>query len=268
MYSYIVCLGLRSSKFNAKYVTHIDVVHITGGAITKLFKYHFVLFFAHVNMNLNVFELSQYCHNLGAMNTSSGAKGKKRHVDLDDFTFDPTTMDPNDGKVPKQNATITPGQRRHKMEATIEADQTPSNHQAQGLPNVINLQSDNGLLRNQPPVSHRSNVQHEDMTLSVSTEGLNLIIRDCVKVQLFRKMKFFDKGKHGSYSTNTKTVCGLVMKFCNISSIQADHKWWDRMRPMVMRTHTDHRNNCIKAMRIKFRGKSPCCWCVLNHAQY
>jgi hypothetical protein len=188
------------------------------------------------------------------MNTSSGAKGKKQHDALVDFTFDPTTMDPNDGKVPKTNATATPGQRRQKIVAAVEADQTPSNNQAQGLPNVIDLHSVNGAMRNQPTVINRSNVQHDDMTLSVSTEGLNLIIRDCVKIQLFRKMKFFDKGKHGSYSTSTKTVCGLVMKFCNISSVQADHKWWDKMRPMVMRTHTDHRNNCIKALRIKFRG--------------
>jgi hypothetical protein len=26
------------------------------------------------------------------------------------------------------------------------------------------------------------------------------------------------------------------------------------MRSTVMRTHTDHRNNCIKAMRLRFRG--------------
>ena len=193
------------------------------------------------------------------MNTSNGAKGKRRHVNLDNFTFDPTTMDPNDGKKPKQNATLPPSQRRQTMETAVQADQTPSNNQAQMLPNVIELQSIVDAMRSPTTVSNRANVQNDDMTLSVSTEGLNLIIRDCVKIQLFRKMKFFDKGKHGSYNTSTKTVCGLVMKFCNISSVQADHKWWDKMRPMVMRTHTDHRNNCIKAMRNKFRGTYPCC---------
>jgi hypothetical protein len=220
-------------------------------------------------MAFNVFESSHLSHNLGAMSTSSGLKSKKRHVNLDDFTFDPTTMDPNDGKVPKTNATAKTGQRRLKMEGAVEADPMPSNNQAHyGLPNVIDLQSVNAAIRNPPTVSIQSNMQHDDMTLSVSTEGLNLIIRDCVKIQLFRKMKFFDKGKHGSYSTSTKTVCGLVMKFCNISSVQADYKWWDKMRPMVMRTHTDHRNNCIKAMRVKFRGKSTCCWFVFNKANY
>jgi hypothetical protein len=193
------------------------------------------------------------------MNTSNGAKGKKRHVNLDNFTFDRTTMDPNDGEKPKHNATLPPGQRRQTMETAVQADQTPSNNQAQELPNVIELQSVVDAMRNPPTVSNHANVQNDDMTLSVSTEGLNLIIRDCVKIQLFRKMKFFGKGKHGSYSTSTNTVCGLVMKFCNISSVQADHKWWDKMRPMVMRTHTDHRNNCIKAMRNKFRGPYPCC---------
>jgi hypothetical protein len=127
------------------------------------------------------------------MNTSNGAKGKKRHVNLADFTFDPTTMDPNNGKKPKQNATLPPGQRRQKMETAVQADQTPSNNQAQELPNVIKLQSVVDAMRNPPTVSNRANVQNDDMTLSVSTEGLNLIICDCVKIQLFHKMKFFIK---------------------------------------------------------------------------
>jgi hypothetical protein len=228
--------------------------------ITKLFKLHLLHHHTHVDTNTSVFETSRCSHNLGEMNTSSGGKGRKRHVNLDDFTFDPTTMNPNDGKKQMKPFLNLPGQQGQQP-ASVLANPTLSNNKAMELPAVIELHSVNGAKVTQPMVSNRTNVHPEDMTLSVSTRGLNIIIKDCVKLHLFRKMKFFDKGKHGSYSTSPKTVCGLVMKHCNISSVQADHKWWDKMRSAVMRTHTDHRNNCIKAMRIKFRGK-----CNANNA--
>ncbi len=95
---------------------------------------------------------------------------------------------------------------------------------------------------------------NEDMTLSVSTQGLQLIVQKIVKEKLFCKLKFFDKRKHGSYRTKSNTVYGMLIKLGNISAVEADYKWRDTMRSTVMRTHTDHRNNCIKAMRLRFRG--------------
>jgi hypothetical protein len=97
------------------------------------------------------------------------------------------------------------------------------------------------------------------MTLSVSTRGLHLIVRNIVKEKLFCKLKFFDKRKHGRYSTKTNTVCGMLIKLGNISAVEANHKWWDTMQSTVMRTHTDHRNNCIKAKQLRFRGTFTCC---------
>ena len=122
------------------------------------------------------------------------------------------------------------------------------------VPQIVNLQSKQNVLGTQTMVSN-----NEDMTLSVSTRGLHLIVRNIVKEKLYRKLKFFDKRKHGSYSTKTNTVCGMLIKLGNISAVEADHKWWDTMRSTVMRTHTDHRNNCINAMRLRFRGTFTCC---------
>jgi len=109
---------------------------------------------------------------------------------------------------------------------------------------------------NAPPIQHVTlpvgdmqvaDVQHErhtdDMTLSVSIKGLHLIVKECIKKHLFRRLKFFDKRKHGSFSTSTKTVCGLVVKLCNLSSIEANHAWWESTRPTILKIHTDHRNN-------------------------
>ena len=109
----------------------------------------------------------------------------------------------------------------------------------------------------EPDDEHRSS----DMTLSVSTNGLRLIVRSCVKKQLFRRVKFFHDELHGSYDTKTNSVCGLVMRFCNISAIAAEPRWWFDMKPIIKKTHTDHRNNCIKAMRTRFRGEKYVLFC-------
>jgi hypothetical protein len=93
------------------------------------------------------------------------------------------------------------------------------------------------------------------MTLSVLTKGLHLIVKECIKKQLFRRLKFFDKRKHGPFSNNsTKTVCGLVIKLCNLSSIETNHAWWKSTRPTILNIHTDHRNNYIKAIGKQFKG--------------
>ena len=139
------------------------------------------------------------------------------------------------------------------MEAPPNLPGPRHNNGNAGVPHLIDLQSTNGgAVVTQTMVSNNE----DSMTFRVSTRGLQLIVRDLVKEKLFRRLKFFDKSKHGSYSTRTSTVCGMLIKYGNISSVAADHKWWDKMRSPVMRTHTDHRNNCIKAMRLRFRGKS------------
>ncbi len=79
-----------------------------------------------------------------------------------------------------------------------------------------------------------------------------------MKEKLFCKLKFFEKRNHGSYNTKTNTVYGILIKLGNISSVEANYKWWDMMRSTVMRTHTDHCNNCTKAMRLCFRGTFTC----------
>ena len=155
---------------------------------------------------------------------------------------------------------LPPPRHERVMEAPPNPPGPRYNNGNAGVPHLIDLQSTNGgaAVVTQTMVSN-----NEDMTLSVSTRGLQLIVRDLVKEKLFRRLKFFDKSKHGSYSTRTSTVCGMLIKYGNISSVAADHKWWDKMRSPVMRTHTDHRNNCIKAMRLRFRGKYKWKWNVM-----
>jgi hypothetical protein len=96
-----------------------------------------------------------------------------------------------------------------------------------------------------------------DMTMDITSTGMRAIIKECVKNKLFRCVKFFDREKHGFYSENLNTACGLVMKFCNIAITSKTQAlaWWREVRPLVIKTISDHRNNCIKSMRTNFLRK-------------
>jgi hypothetical protein len=211
--------------------------------------------------------VASFTHNLGAMKRqASGKTGRKRNDTIEHFNIDPTSL--IDGKaftvhkatvtcLAKPDVIVTNGSQTSKqslphetrMEEVI-SDPSVCYANVNNVPHFVDLKATtHGALGTQTMVSN-----HEDMTLSVSTRGVHLIVCDIVKEKLFRKLKFFDKRKHGSYSTKTNTVCGMLIKLGNISAVEADHKWWDTLRSTVMRTHTDHRNNCIKAMRLRFRG--------------
>ncbi len=58
----------------------------------------------------------------------------------------------------------------------------------QNILQIVDLQSKQSALGTHTMVSN-----NEDMILSVSTQGLHLIVRNIVKEKLFCKLKFFDK---------------------------------------------------------------------------
>jgi hypothetical protein len=132
------------------------------------------------------------------------------------------------------------------------ADITPSKFDGNNAPPIQHVTMPVGGMQ---LVELRHAKHTDDMTLSVSIKGLHLIVKECIKKQLFRRLKFFDKRKHGTFSTSTKTVCGLVVKLCNLSSIEANHAWWESTRPTILKIHTDHCNNCIKAIGKQFKGE-------------
>lgn len=97
---------------------------------------------------------------------------------------------------------------------------------------------------------------HLDMQVRNSISSQRLLVRHCVRSQLFRRIKFFNKDKHGMFDHRNGTVCAMIMHHCNMSEEQATLTWWADMRKLVVRTHTDHRNNVIKTIRLRFRGMS------------
>jgi hypothetical protein len=101
-----------------------------------------------------------------------------------------------------------------------------------------------------------ANVRHNDhcidMSMAISSDGMRGIIKECVKPKLFLCVKFFDREKHGFYSENLNTaICNIVPT----SQQQEALAWWREIRPVVIRTISDHRNNCIKSMRTRYFRK-------------
>ena len=53
------------------------------------------------------------------------------------------------------------------------------------------------------------------MSLSKKSDvGLRFQVRNCVKVNIFPKVKFLDKDVHGSFDTSDKTVCRTLLDLC------------------------------------------------------
>ena len=216
----------------------------------------------HVSAGNNVKAVSSWSHNFGAMTKqTSGKTGRKRnHNIVDLFNIDPTSLiDDNARQHKKPKVTSVDNSTKPdainigvpfetQMEKVI-SEPSLCYPNFQNVPHIVDLQPKQIALGMHTMVSN-----NEDMTLSVSTQGLHLIVQNIVKEKLFCKLKFFDKRKHGSYSKKSNTVCGMLIKSGNISAVEADYKWWDTLRSSVMRTNTDHRNSCIKAMRLRFQG--------------
>lgn len=109
-----------------------------------------------------------------------------------------------------------------------------------------------------PCPSNSSLLNHdEDLNMHImnTITSQRLMIRNCVRTQLFRRLKFFKKDIHGMYDTRKGSVCALIIQNCNASEEEATLFWWSDMRKLVARTHTDHRNNVIKTIRMRFHGK-------------
>ena len=86
---------------------------------------------------------------------------------------------------------------------------------------------------------------------AVATTTLVNTVKTCVKTHTFRICKFYNRDLHSHYRTSGKTMCGQILRQCNLD---ADAAWWYQMRPTVIKTLTDHRNNCIKRINARFKG--------------
>jgi len=95
------------------------------------------------------------------------------------------------------------------------------------------------------------------MRMDVTPRGIKLILKDNIRAHIFRHVKFWDKDEHGAFSEDSNTVCGIVLNLCNVRSTQPPihaPTWWRETKHLVIKTHTDQRNNCIKTVHLRFNG--------------
>jgi hypothetical protein len=136
--------------------------------------------------------------------------------------------------------------------SSIMADCTTSQKLCPPLPSSVQFDNNSdgeNLLK--PKVSLASC----DMTLSMSTKQIKVLVTSCVKQQLFQRVKFFDDDLHGQFDHNPDSMSGMVRKYCLVSAIETNLNWWYEMRRKIKRTLGNHRNNCIQSMRSHFCGK-------------
>ena len=93
-----------------------------------------------------------------------------------------------------------------------------------------------------------------NMQLHNSIISQRMMVKDCVKTTLFRRVKFFIKDVHGLYDLRDGSVCALIIANCNVMRANVDEYWWAEMRKVIVSTHTDRRNNVIKNIRLRFNG--------------
>ena len=135
--------------------------------------------------------------------------------------------------------------------SSITADHTTSQTFCPALP--ASVQFDNNLNVGhvfQPAVS----LVPCDMTLSVSTKQLKVLVTGCVNSNCFGELNSLMMTCMDNLTTIQIQCAAWVRKYCNVSAVETNFNWWSETRGKIKRTLGNHRNNCIKAMRLRFRG--------------
>jgi hypothetical protein len=121
----------------------------------------------------------------------------------------------------------------------------------ESLPGLIVVNKSSAVISQQTSLLTNSGINIDMSLTQIFDPNFCHIISKCIKLQVFRRCKFYNKEHHGTYNKKSTSFCGVVLKYCNIIATEA---WWYNTQKMIVITHTNHRNNCIKAVKLKFKG--------------
>ena len=153
------------------------------------------------------------------------------------------TTDPNDLIQSDEEEELPP-----KMDTKQGQKQAYGNQPSLPLTIKVRKSSDSQVTSSVPGLSSLM-----DMSMTeISKENQISMVKGCIKRHVFSIWKFYQKDFHSHFSEDEKTMCRFIMKHTNIRGTQ---NWWLGMRRIVVKTHTDLRNNAIKNMQMKFKGK-------------
>ena len=162
------------------------------------------------------------------------------------------------GPVPKVNYGNGSNKKvKIKEEKTWGATSTGTPHSSQQLypPRTINVAETTADSQLSSSIPGLHSIIDMSMTDIEATSHISLV-KICVKKLMFSYWKFYDKNNDNHYSQDEGTMCGFIIKHTGIDPRKCNKDWWVEMRKTAVKTHTDLRNNAIKTLQIKFKGKN------------
>lgn len=151
-------------------------------------------------------------------------------------------------------------QKRRKLVSqqsnSTNTSSTTVSSSTNSLPRTIQVQSDRGV--EQHGAAHPSSLlpglaSTVDMSLTeLNDDSMVTMLKKEIKKHVFHIWKFFQPEFQGKFNRDEKTMCGYLMKK---SGFHGGEAWWSAAQNLVTKTLTDCRNNCIKNMQMKFKGK-------------
>ena len=164
----------------------------------------------HVPAGNNVKAVSSWYHNLGAMTKqTSGKTGHKRNDNIDLFNIDPTGLIDDNARQHKKPKVTSKGNSikpdaieigvslETQMKDEIIFEPSLCYPYIQNIPHIVDLQSKHNTLGTYTMISN-----NEDMTLSVSTQGLHLIVQNIIKEKYFASSNSLTKESMAATAQN------------------------------------------------------------------
>lgn len=163
-----------------------------------------------------------------------------------------------DGSTKK---TCTADKKRKIVSQQTNSTQTSStsiSSRTASVPQTIQVQETIGGGQYHPTTHHSSSLPGLASTVDMSLtefndESMVTVLRRDIKIHVFPLWKFFQPEYQGGFSRDEHTICGFLMKKSGFHG--GSEAWWSAAQTLVTKTLTDCRNNCIKNIQMKFKGK-------------
>ena len=95
-----------------------------------------------------------------------------------------------------------------------------------------------------------------DMSMNAMTEEQEIaLVKLCDKTKMFSFWKFYSRDGDGKFTHNEREMCGFLIRNTPETKTPKNEEWWLKMQKHVVKAITDHRNNVIKSVMIKLKGK-------------
>ncbi|MGL6009169.1 MAG: hypothetical protein ACRC1D_06915 [Culicoidibacterales bacterium] len=88
----------------------------------------------------------------------------------------------------------------------------------------------------------------------ISELGTITVLKAVIRKDLFRYMKFPDSLYDYDFTTRPETICGTILRHTDMLENATREYWWKESKQLVVKTYTHHQNNCIKNIKLKYKG--------------